>query len=343
MFGFGQDIGVDLGTANTLVFIKGRGIVIREPSVVAMDRDSGKILAFGDQARRMLGRTPGNINAMRPLRDGVIAHYDATEAMLRYFLSRVCGRYSLVRPRVMVCIPSGVTSVEKRAVIEAATVAGARKTYLIEEPMAAALGAELDISMPGGSMVVDIGGGTVDVAVLSMGGMVVTTSARAGGDRFDEAIIRYMKKQHNLAIGERTAEEVKITIGTVFPRGENKTMDVRGRDLITGLPRTIRLTPEETCEAMREVAGQVVDAVRNVLERTPPELASDILERGIVLTGGGSLLDGLDQLLTKETHVPVIVADDALSCVAVGTGKALESLDTLEAHLTTSGQRSIRA
>lgn len=339
MFGFGQDIGVDLGTANTLVFIKGRGIVVREPSVVAMERESGRVLAFGDDARRMLGRTPGNIVAMRPLRDGVIAHYDATEAMLRHFLSRVCGRYSLVRPRVMVCVPSGVTSVEKRAVMEAATVAGARKTYLIEEPMAAALGAGMDIGSPTGSMVVDIGGGTADVAVLSLGGMVATASVRAGGDKFDEAIIRYMKKQHNMAIGERTAEEVKITIGTVSPRGERKTMDVRGRDLITGLPRTVRLTPEETCEAMKEVADQIVDTVRNVLERTPPELAADVLERGIVLTGGGSLLNGLDQLLAKETQVPVIVADDALSCVAMGTGKALECLDALEPMLTTSNRK----
>lgn len=339
MLGLGQDIGVDLGTANTLVFIKGKGIVIREPSVVAMDRDSGRVLAFGSEARRMLGRTPGNIIALRPLREGVIAHYDATEAMIRHFLSRVCGRHNLVRPRVMVCVPSGVTSVEKRAVLEAAMTAGARKTYLIEEPMAAALGAGLDIGEPAGSMIVDIGGGTTDVAVLSLGGIVLSASLRAGGDKFDEAIVRYMKKQHNLAIGERTAEEIKITIGTVHPLGKTGEMEVRGRDLVTGLPRTVRLTAAETCEAMMEVAAQIVDTIKGVLERTPPELASDILERGIVLTGGGALLNGLDQLLTEETQVPVLVADDALSCVALGTGKALDSLDTLEPQLLSSSRR----
>ncbi len=333
MFGWGQDIGVDLGTANTLIFVKGRGIVIREPSVVAIDKDTGKVLAYGNEARRMLGRTPGNIVAMRPLRDGVIAHYDVTEAMLRHFLSRVCGRYSLVRPRVVVCVPSGVTSVEKRAVLEAAAVAGARKTYLIEEPMAAALGAGLDISEPTGSMVVDIGGGTADIAVLSLGGIVVSASLRAGGDKFDDAIVRYMKKQHNLAIGERTAEEIKITIGTVDPVGKPKEMDVRGRDLVTGLPRTVTVTSHETYEATQEVVASIVDAVKGVLDKTPPELAADILERGIVLTGGGSLIEGFDRLLARETEVPVFIAEDALSCVALGTGKALESLDLLESQL----------
>lgn len=333
VFNWGQDIGVDLGTANTLIFVKGRGIVIREPSVVAIDKDTGKVLAYGNDARRMLGRTPGNIVAMRPLRDGVIAHYDVTEAMLRHFLSRVCGRYSLVRPRVMVCVPSGVTSVEKRAVLEAAAVAGARKTYLIEEPMAAALGAGLDISEPTGNMVVDIGGGTADIAVLSLGGIVISASLRAGGDKFDDAIVRYMKKHHNLAIGERTAEEIKINIGTVDPRGTPKEMEVRGRDLITGLPRTVTVTSHETYEATLEVVTSIIDAVKGVLDKTPPELAADILERGIVLTGGGSLIEGFDRLLARQTEVPVFIAEDALSCVAIGTGKALECLDMLESQL----------
>lgn len=339
MLGFGQDIGVDLGTANTLVFVKGRGIVVREPSVVALDQETGKVLAFGNEARRMLGRTPGNIVAMRPLREGVIAHYDTTEAMLRHFLSRVTSRYSPIRPRVMVCVPSGVTSVEKRAVLEAATVAGARRTYLIEEPMAAALGAGIDISEPSGSMVVDIGGGTTDVAVLSLGGIVASASLRVGGDKFDEAIVRYMKKQHNLAIGERTAEEIKISVGTVHPSGRRDEMEVRGRDLVTGLPRTVRITAAETCEAMLDVAMQIVDTVKGVLERTPPELASDILERGIVLTGGGALLNGLDRLMADQTQVPIVVADDALSCVALGTGKALECLDVLEPQLMSTSRR----
>ncbi len=336
MFGLGQDIGVDLGTANTLVFVRGRGIVVREPSVVALDQQTGKILAFGNEARRMLGRTPGNIVAMRPLREGVIAHYDTTEAMLKHFLARVTGRYSPFRPRVMVCVPSGVTSVEKRAVLEAASVAGARRTYLIEEPMAAALGAGIDIGEPSGSMVVDIGGGTTDVAVLSLGGIVGSASLRVGGDKFDEAIVRYLKKQYNLAIGERTAEEIKVTIGTVYPAGRSEEMEVRGRDLVTGLPRTVRLSSEDTREAMLDVALQIIDTVKGVLERTPPELASDILERGIVLTGGGALLDGLDRLMSEHTQVPVVVADDPLSCVALGTGKALECLDVLEPQLLSS-------
>lgn len=339
MFGWGQDIGVDLGTANTLVFIRGKGIVLREPSVVARDSQTGKVFAYGAEARRMLGRTPGNIIAMRPLRDGVIADFDATESMLRYFLSRVSGRFNLIRPRVMVCVPTGVTSVEKRAVLEAAMVAGARKTYLIEEPTAAALGAGIDIGLPNGSMVIDIGGGTTDIAVLSMGGVVTSASVRAGGDRFDEALIRYLKKKHNLAIGERTAEEIKVTIGNAFPhKGKEKEMEVRGRDLLSGLPRTVGLTSTETAEAMKEVTDQIVEALRGVLERTPPELASDILERGIVMTGGGGLLAGLDQLLTHETQVPVILAENALSCVVTGTGKALECLDELEAHLITTGR-----
>lgn len=311
-------------------------MVIREPSVVAVERDTNKVMAYGEEARRMLGRTPGNIVAMRPLRDGVIAHYGMTESMLKHFLSKVCGKYSLVRPRVMVCIPSGVTSVEKRAVLEAAGVAGARKTYLIEEPLAAALGAGLDIGQPSGSMVVDIGGGTADVAVLSLGGIVLSTSFRAGGDRFDEAIVRYMKKQHNLAIGERTAEDIKMTTATVDLHGSPRATEVRGRDLVTGLPRTVTVTSEELCEAVQDVVVMIVDAVKGVLEKTPPELSSDILERGIVLTGGGSLIEGLDRLLARETEVPVVIAKEPLSCVALGTGKALESLDWLESQLVTS-------
>lgn len=333
MFNFNQDVGIDLGTANTLVFVRGRGIVIREPSVVALDQETGKVLAVGQKARRMLGRTPGNIVALRPLRDGVIAHYQATEVMLRHFLSQAVGRYSLVRPRVMVCVPSGITSVEQRAVLEAAQVAGSRRTYLIEEPLAAALGAGLDISEARGSMIIDIGGGTVDIAVLSLGGIVVSSSLKAGGDRFDEAIVRHMKKEHNLAVGERTAEELKIAIGTVDPAAPLRRMEVRGRDLITGLPRTVEVTSQELCRAVEEVTATVVDGVRAVLDRTPPELAADILERGIVLTGGGALLDGMDRVLSRQTEVPVIVAEDPLSCVALGTGKALESLDFLRPQL----------
>ncbi len=333
MFHLNQDIGVDLGTANTLVFARGRGIVIREPSVVALEQETGKVLAVGHEARRMLGRTPGNIVALRPLRDGVIAHYEATEIMLRHFLARVLGRYSLVRPRVMVCVPSGITGVEQRAVLEAAQVAGARKTYLIEEPMAAALGAGLDIAEARGSMVVDIGGGTVDVAVLSLGGIVVSASLKAGGDRFDEAIIRYMKKEHNLAVGERSAEEIKISIGTVDPEAPVRQTDVRGRDLVTGLPRTVTISSQEICRAVEEVTTTIVDGVRSVLDRTPPELAADILERGIVLTGGGALLDGMDRILSRRTEVPVIVAEDPLSCVALGTGKALGTMDVLRPQL----------
>lgn len=342
MFGLGQDIGVDLGTANTLVFVRGRGIVVREPSVVAIDKETNKVLAYGAEARQMLGRTPGNIVALRPLRDGVIAHYDITESMLRHFLSRVCSRYSPIKPRVMICVPSGVTGVEKRAVLEAAMVAGARKTYLIEEPVAAALGAGLDISQPGGNMVVDIGGGTTDIAVLSLGGVVVSTSLRAGGDKLDEAVVKYMRKYHNLAIGERTAEEMKIAIGTVDPKGPVKEMEVRGRDLVTGLPRTVRVRSTDMHDAMAEVIDLIVAAVKDVLERTPPELASDILEKGMVLTGGGALIDGLDRLLARETEVPVTIADDALSCVALGTGKALDCLDVLEPQMLKMTRTGLR-
>ncbi|MCL6449952.1 MAG: rod shape-determining protein [Acetobacteraceae bacterium] len=330
------DIGVDLGTANSLIHVKGRGIVLREPSVVAVDKATGRMLAVGEEARRMLGRTPGNIVAIRPLRDGVIADYDMTEMMLRYFLARVCGRRMLFRPRVMVCVPSGVTTVERRAVLEAAMEAGARKTYLIEEPLAAALGADLDIWRPSGCMVADVGGGTTDVAVLSLGGVVISETLRVGGDKFDDAIVRHVKREYNLMIGESTAEEVKIQAGTAFPGSREKTIEVRGRDLLSGLPKTITLTSREVCEALQEPITQVVDLLRSVLERTPPELAADILDKGLVLSGGGALLDGLDKLITRETSVPCHLADDPLSCVALGTGRALENLERLKDILSLS-------
>ncbi|MDR3592270.1 MAG: rod shape-determining protein [Negativicutes bacterium] len=335
MFGMSMDIGVDLGTANVLVYIKGRGIVLREPSVVAIDRDTNRILAIGEEARRMLGRTPGNIVAIRPLREGVIADYDTTESMLRHFIQKVAGRSMFFKPRIMVCIPSGVTTVEKRAVLEAAMQAGARKTYLIEEPLAAALGAGLVISEPCGSMVVDIGGGTTDVAVLSLGGIVVSESLRVGGDKFDEAMVRYIKKEYNIMIGERTAEEIKVNVGTAFPSGRNESMEIRGRDLVSGLPKTMRIGSTETREALAEPISLIVECVKTVLEKTPPELAADIVDRGIVMTGGGSMLHGLDRLISQETGIPTYLAEDPLSCVALGTGKALESLEAIQDSLTT--------
>lgn len=328
---FGTDIGVDLGTASVLVYVAGKGIVLREPSVVAMDKDSGRIIAVGEEARRMLGRTPGNIIATRPLRDGVIADYDVTEKMLRYFINKAIGRRFFFRPRIMVCIPSGVTGVEERAVRQAAIQAGARQAHVIEEPLAAALGAGLEISEPSGSMVVDIGGGTTDIAVLSLGGIVCSESLRVGGDKFDEAIVRYIRREYNLMIGDRSAEELKISIGTAFPEGkkDNNTMDIRGRDLVSGLPKTINVTSQQTFEAMQEAIESVVGAVKEVLEKTPPELSADIVNKGVVMTGGGALLNGLDSLISKETGLPVYVAEDAISCVALGTGKALSMLKYL--------------
>ncbi len=341
MFGMSMDIGVDLGTANVLVYIKGKGIVLREPSVVAIDRDSNTVLAVGEEARRMLGRTPGNIIAIRPLREGVIADYDTTETMLRHFISKVVPKNFFFKPRIMVCIPSGVTTVEKRAVLEAAVQAGAKKTYLIEEPLAAALGAGLDISEPFGSMVVDIGGGTTDVAVLSLGGIVVSESLRVGGDKFDEALVRYVKREYNVMIGERTAEQIKVTIGTALVAGRNESMEIRGRDLVSGLPKTLRITSAETFEALNESVSLIVQRVKTVLEITPPELSSDIMDRGIVMTGGGSMLYGLDKLIQQETGIPTYLAEDPLSCVALGTGKALDSLGSLEDSLTTLKRGSI--
>lgn len=318
-----MDIGVDLGTANVLVYIKGKGVVLREPSVVAIDRDSNKVLAIGEEARKMLGRTPGNIVAIRPLREGVIADYDTTESMLRHFIEKVAGRSFIFKPRIMVCIPSGVTTVEKRAVLEAAVQAGARKTYLIEEPLAAALGAGLDISEPYGAMVVDIGGGTTDVAVISLGGIVASESLRIGGDKFDDAIMRYVKKEYNMMIGERTAEEIKMNIGTAIRGRREGSMEVRGRDLLSGLPKTVRMSAVETGEALNEPVEAIVQCVKAVLETTPPELAADIMDRGIVMTGGGALLYALDELIQKETGIPTYLAEDPLSCVALGTGKSV--------------------
>jgi rod shape-determining protein MreB len=324
-----MDIGIDLGTASSLVYIKGKGIVLQEPSVVALDSNTGKMLAVGEEARKMIGRTPGNIIATKPLKDGVIADYNTTEIMLKYFLSKVVQR-RIFRPRVMICVPTVITTVEKRAVVEAASVAGSRQTFLIEEPVAAAIGAGIDISKPLGSMVIDIGGGTTDIAVLSLGGIVCGESIRVAGNRFDEAIIKYVKKEFNLMIGERTAEEVKIGIANVFIEGEtNESMEVRGRSLVSGLPQNVRITAAQTQEALQEPAYQILDAILSVLERTPPELASDISERGIVMTGGGSLLRGFDKLISKKTGIPVIIAEDAVSCVALGAGKALENLDIL--------------
>ena len=326
----GQDIGIDMGTASVLVYIKGKGIVLREPSVVAIDRNTNKILAVGEEARLMLGRTPGNIVAIRPLREGVISDYDITEKMLRYFIDKAIGRRRIIKPRMVVCVPSGVTEVEKRAVIDAANNAGARTTRLIEEPIASAIGAGLDISKASGNMVLDIGGGTTDIAVISLGGIVVSTSIKIAGDKFDEAIVRYMRKKHNIMIGERTAEELKINAGTAFPREEQLKVEVRGRNLISGLPKTIEVTSDEMLEALSEPVSAIADAVHSVLERTPPELSADISDRGIVMAGGGSLLNGLDKLISKRTGIPVYVAEDAISCVAIGTGQALEHIDMLQ-------------
>lgn len=329
MFNWGQDIGIDLGTATVIAYVKGKGIVLREPSVVAVDSNTGDVLAVGKEARRMLGRTPGNIVATRPLRDGVISNYTVTEKMLKYFINKVCGKF-VFAPRIMICIPSRVTEVEKKAVIDAATQAGARKVFLIEEPIAAAIGAGIDISKPCGNMVVDIGGGTTDIAVISLGGSVTSTSLKVAGDKFDEYIIKYIKKKHNVIIGERTAEDLKVNIGCVYPKMQDVEMDIRGRDLIDGLPKTITIHSSEMLEAMIEPALMIVDAVHSVLEKTPPELAADISDRGIYMTGGGCLVDGLDKLLQEKTGINVMIAQDTVSCVALGTGKALDNLDNLK-------------
>lgn len=330
MFGLGQDIGIDLGTATVIAYVKGKGIVLREPSVVAVDNNTSNVLAVGKEARRMLGRTPGNIVATRPLREGVISNYTVTEKMLKYFINKVCGKF-MFSPRIMICIPSQVTEVEKKAVIDAASQAGARKVYLIEEPIAAAIGAGIDISKPCGNMVVDIGGGTTDIAVISLGGSVVSNSLKVAGDKFVEAIVKYIKRKYNIIIGERTAEELKVNIGCVFPKVQDSEMEMRGRDLSTGLPKTIKVYSSEMLEALMEPALMIVDAVHSVLEKTPPELAADISDRGIYMTGGGCLVDGLDKLLQEKTGINVMIAQDAVSCVALGTGKALDNLDSLDA------------
>lgn len=327
---FVPDIGVDLGTASVLVFVRGRGIVLREPSVVAINRDNGQVIAVGTEARRMLGRTPGNIVAVRPMRDGVIADFDVTEKMLRYFINKAGARRFLFRPRVMVCIPAQVTGVEERAVRQAVVQAGARQAHVIEEPMAAALGAGMDVSHASGSMVVDIGGGTTDVAVLALGGIVCSLSLKLGGDKFDDAIVRYVRREFNLLIGERTAEELKIEVGSAYPRrAELKSMAIRGRDVMSGLPKAVEVSTIQVWEAIVEPLQLVVAAVKEVLERTPPELSADLVDKGIILTGGGSLLNGMDRLLSEETKLPVVLADDPVSCVAMGTGRALSMLNYL--------------
>ncbi len=317
--------GIDVGTASILVYIKGKGVVLKEPSVVAFDRDTSKIKAIGEEARLMLGRTPGNIVAVRPLRQGVISDYTVTEKMLNFFIRKAIGKKTFRKPKIAVCVPSGVTEVEKKAVEDATYQAGAREVYIIEEPIAAAIGAGIDISRPCGNMIVDIGGGTTDIAVISLSGTVVSTSVKIAGDDFDEAIVRYMRKKHNLLIGERTAEDIKIKVGSCFPRAEADSIDVRGRNLVTGLPKTVTVTSEET-EALRESTAQIVEAVHSVLERTPPELTADIADRGIVLTGGGALLRGLEELLESKTGINTMTAEDPMKCVAIGTGKYVEAL-----------------
>lgn len=328
--GLSHDMGIDLGTANTLVHVKGKGIVIREPSVVAIQKDNNEILAVGEEAKQMIGRTPGNIVAIRPMRDGVIADFDVTQAMIKYFITKAINNKAFVKPRLVIGVPSGITEVEKRAVIEAAMQAGAKEAYLIEEPMAAAIGAGLPVHDPIGNMVVDIGGGTTEIAVISLGGIVTSRSIRIGGDEMDSSIVQYIRKNYNLMIGERTAEEIKINIGSaIVPQGDPQ-MDIRGRGLLSGLPKTITIKASEIREALEEPVHKIIDAVKSTLEKTPPELAADIMDHGIMMTGGGALLHDLSTLLSKETGMPVLVAEDALSCVGEGTGRSLESIEILK-------------
>ncbi|WP_230397884.1 rod shape-determining protein [Novisyntrophococcus fermenticellae] len=321
------DIGIDLGTASILVYTKGKGIVLKEPSVVAYDKDADKVRAIGEEARQMIGRTPGNIMAIRPLRQGVISDYMITEKMLRYFIQKSMGRKSFRKPRISICVPSGVTEVERRAVEEATYQAGARDVTIIEEPIAAAIGAGIDITKPFGNMIVDIGGGTTDVAVISLGGIVVASSIRVAGDNFNEAIIRYVRKNHKLFIGEQTAEAVKLKIGTAYKRLEEKSMDIKGRNVVTGLPKTVHLTSPEVCEALKDTVNQIVETVQNVLEKTPPELAADVADRGIVLTGGGALLDGIEEVIQERTGINTMTTENPELAVAVGTGKYVEMMD----------------
>ncbi|HHV62809.1 MAG TPA: rod shape-determining protein [Firmicutes bacterium] len=335
---FSKDMGIDLGTANTLVYVRGRGIVLQEPSVVAIRRDTDEVLAVGNEANRMVGRTPGNIVVVRPMKDGVIADFDVTETMIRHFISKAHRGRGFFRPRVVIGVPSGVTEVEKRAVIDAALQAGAREAYLIEEPMAAAIGAGLPVHEPTGNMIVDVGGGTTEIAVISLGGIVASKSIRIAGDEMDEAVAQHVKRSYNLMIGERTAEEVKKQIGSAYPQDDqdnDETMEIKGRDMVTGLPKTVKVSAREIRQALAEPVAAIVDAVRLTLEKTPPELAADIMDKGIVMTGGGSLLRGLDRLLAEETSMPVQRTEDPLSCVALGTGIALESLDTYRRVLMT--------
>ncbi|MDR1206247.1 MAG: rod shape-determining protein [Peptococcaceae bacterium] len=344
MWNIGEDIGIDLGTASVLVYVKNKGIVLNEPSVVAMDTNTNRVIAVGGEAWAMLGRTPGNIRAIRPMKEGVIADYDVTEKMLRYFIEKAMNRKMFFKPRVMVGIPSGVTSVEERAVKQAAVAAGAKQCFLIEEPLAAALGAGLDIAAPNGSMVVDIGGGTTDIAVLSLGGIVISKSVRVGGDKLDESLVRYMRRCHNLMIGDRTAEDLKREIGSAYPvNRQDDAIEIRGRDLVSGLPKNILVTCQEAHEAMREQVETIISATKEVLEKTPPELSADIMDKGIVLTGGGALLHGMDKLLSEETQLPVHVAENSIQCVALGTAKALTNLDLLESARSFKRDQSTRA
>lgn len=330
LFGMTKDMGIDLGTANTLVYVRGKGIVLNEPSVVAINTNNKAVLAVGNEAKQMIGRTPGNIVAIRPLKDGVIADFDVTEVMLKKFINKVCPKGAFTSPRIVICYPSGVTEVEKRAIEEATKRAGAREVFLMEEPMAAAIGAGLMVDEPRGCMVVDIGGGTTEVAIISLGGIVTSISLRVAGDDFDQAIISYIKKEYNLMIGERTAENVKIQLGSAFKTEvDGNDMEIRGRDLVTGLPKVVHITETEIREALREPVSSIIDAIRTTLEKTPPELASDIMDRGIMLTGGGALLKGLDSLINHETNMPVHIAETPLDCVALGAGKALAHIDKL--------------
>ncbi|MYL34245.1 MreB/Mrl family cell shape determining protein [Pontibacillus yanchengensis] len=326
---FARDIGIDLGTANVLIHVKGKGIVLNEPSVVAMDRTSGKVLEVGDAARKMVGRTPGNIEAIRPLKDGVIADFDVTEAMLRHFINKINVRGFLSKPRMLICCPTNITKVEQKAIKEAAEKSGGKRIFLEEEPKVAAIGAGMDIFQPSGNMVIDIGGGTTDVAVLSMGDVVTAASIKMAGDKFDNEILQYIKKEYKLLIGERTAEDIKINVATVFSKSRSEEIDIRGRDMVSGLPRTITVYSAEIEEALKESVSVIVQSAKQVLERTPPELSADIIDRGVILTGGGAMLHGLDQLLAEELKVPVLVAEEPMNCVAKGTGIMLENIDKL--------------
>lgn len=329
LFGISRDMGIDLGTANTLIYVKGKGILLREPSVVAINSNTKRVLAVGEEAKQMIGRTPGNIVAIRPLKDGVIADFDVTQTMLRKFIEKISPKSAFTTPRIVVCFPSGVTEVEKRAIDEATKQAGAREVLLMEEPMAAAIGAGLPVNEPTGSMIVDIGGGTTEVAIISLGGIVTSKSLRVAGDELEQAIITYIKKEYSLMIGERTSESIKIQIGSAFDTEESQSMDIRGRDLISGLPKIINISDAEVREALKEPVAAIIDAIKTTLEKTPPELASDIMDKGIMLAGGGAMLRGLDQLINNETHMPVHIAETPLDCVALGAGKALDTIDKI--------------